>query len=64
MKRMRESNDNADDDRTDRSDRSDPSDHSRQPIRASGGYRKLRSFQVATIVYDATFAFCERFVRR
>jgi four helix bundle suffix protein len=31
-------------------------------LRPSGGYRKLRSFQVATIVYDATVAFCARFV--
>jgi len=27
-----------------------------------GGYRKLRSFQTAQIVYDATVVFCERFV--
>jgi len=33
-----------------------------QRLRPSGGYRKLRSFQVATIIYDATVAFCERFV--
>ncbi|MEI8372413.1 MAG: four helix bundle suffix domain-containing protein [Planctomycetota bacterium] len=31
-------------------------------LRPSGGYRQLRSFQVATIIYDATVAFCERFV--
>ncbi|MGA2069424.1 MAG: four helix bundle suffix domain-containing protein [Thermoguttaceae bacterium] len=31
-------------------------------LRASGGYRQLRSFQAATIIYDATVAFCERFV--
>jgi four helix bundle suffix protein len=33
-----------------------------QRLRPSGGYRELRSFQVATIIYDATVAFCERFV--
>lgn len=33
-------------------------------MRPSGGYRNLRSFQTATIVYDATVAFCERFVDR
>ena len=31
-------------------------------IRPSGGYRDLRGFQTSTIVYDATVAFCERFV--
>jgi restriction system protein len=31
-------------------------------IRPHGGYRRLRSFQVAEIVYDGTVAFCERFV--
>ncbi|MCL5792331.1 MAG: four helix bundle protein, partial [Deltaproteobacteria bacterium] len=27
-----------------------------------GGYRKLRSYQVAEMVYDATVAFCNRFI--
>jgi len=27
-----------------------------------GGYRKLRSFQSAQVVYDATVVFCDRFV--
>jgi four helix bundle suffix protein len=31
-------------------------------IRPSGGYRDLRSFQLATIIYDATYWFCERFL--
>lgn len=31
-------------------------------LRPSGGYRQLRSFQVATLIYDATVDFCERFV--
>jgi four helix bundle suffix protein len=31
-------------------------------LRPSGGYRDLRSFQVATIIYDATVAFCDRFI--
>ncbi len=31
-------------------------------IRPSGGYRALHSFQVATIIYDATVSFCRRFV--
>lgn len=33
-------------------------------LRPSGGYRKLRSFQVATIIYDATVSFCARFLDR
>lgn len=28
----------------------------------SGGYRKLRSYQVATVIYDATVSFCNRFI--
>lgn len=31
-------------------------------LRASGGYRKLATFQMATIIYDATVWFCERFI--
>ncbi len=31
-------------------------------LRPSGGYRKLRSFQTATIIYDATVWFCEKFI--
>jgi restriction system protein len=31
-------------------------------LRPSGGYRALRSFRVATIVYDATVSFCDRFL--
>src|SRR3954451_5876831 len=31
-------------------------------LRPSGGYRKLRSFQATTIVYDATGSFCARFL--
>ena len=50
--------------RTDRSDQTDPSDSFSRPqrLRPSGGYRSLRSFQTATVIYDATVAFCERFV--
>lgn len=47
----------------DRSDRSDKSDRSNNKlIPKHGGYRKLRSFQVAQLVYDGTIIFCERFV--
>ncbi len=33
-------------------------------IRPSGGYRKTASFQSATIIYDATYWFCEKFIDR
>jgi len=29
-----------------------------------GGYRKLKSFQVAEVVYDVTVRFCERYISR
>jgi len=29
-----------------------------------GGYRKLRSFQTAQMIYDATVIFCDRFIER
>ena len=29
-----------------------------------GGYRKLKSFQVAQIVYDVTVRFCDRYVEK
>lgn len=29
-----------------------------------GGYRKLKSFQIAQLVYDLTVRFCERYVDR
>jgi four helix bundle suffix protein len=34
----------------------------RSRIRPSGGYRTLRSFQAATLIYDATYWFCEKFI--
>lgn len=34
----------------------------RRKLRPSGGYRKTASFQTATLIYDATVWFCERFV--
>ncbi len=33
-------------------------------IRAHGGYRKLRSFRTAQMVYDATVIFCDRFIEK
>lgn len=35
-----------------------------QLISPHGGYRKLRSYQTAELVYDATVAFCDRFIDR
>jgi len=29
-----------------------------------GGYRKLKSFQIAQLVYDVTVRFCERYISR
>jgi len=37
-------------------------DQSQRRIRPSGGYRELRSFAAATILYDTTVTFCERFL--
>ena len=36
--------------------------HEQKLIPPHGGYRKLRSFQCAQLVYDATVTFCKRFV--
>jgi four helix bundle suffix protein len=44
------------------SDRSDRSDSSESLIPPHGGYRKLKSFQVAELVYDGTAIFCDRFI--
>jgi restriction system protein len=33
-------------------------------IPAHGGYRPLKSYQTAEIIYDATVAFCDRFIDR
>jgi len=41
---------------------SDRSVRSKNGLRPSGGYRNLRSFQAATVIYDATVEFCERFL--
>ncbi|MCJ7730145.1 MAG: hypothetical protein MUO27_09755 [Sedimentisphaerales bacterium] len=39
-------------------------DKSERIIGPHGGYRKLRSFQTAQTVYDATVIFCDRFVEK
>jgi restriction system protein len=38
--------------------------HERPLIPAHGGYRNLKSYQTAEIIYDATVAFCDRFIDR
>jgi restriction system protein len=34
----------------------------RKKLRPSGGYRKTASFQTTTLIYDATYWFCEKFL--
>lgn len=46
--------------RSDQPDQTHPKP--RKKLRPVGGYRQLRSFQVATLIYDGTVAFCDRFV--
>lgn len=38
--------------------------HSEGLITSHGGYRRLKSFQQAELVYDATVRFCDRFIDR
>lgn len=47
---------------TDRTDETDKKDF--RLIQPHGGYRNLRSFQTAQMVYDLTVAFCEKFIDR
>ncbi len=53
-------------DQTDQTDWTDPTDlfmkEPHKKLRPSGGYRKTASFQTATLIYDATVWFCEKFV--
>jgi len=39
-------------------------DETKKLIPKHGGYRRLKSFQVAQLVYDVTVRFCERYVDR
>src|SRR5512145_2184126 len=39
-------------------------DHTEPLIPKHGGYRKLKSFQVAQLVYDVTVRFCDRYVEK
>jgi len=47
--------------RSARPDRPEPLGRPRR-LRPNGGYRTLRSYQVATLIYDGTVSFCDRFV--
>lgn len=47
--------------RSDRSVKSDGSAPAKR-LRPSGGYRTLASFQTTTLIYDATYFFCEKFL--
>jgi four helix bundle suffix protein len=49
---------------SDRPGKVDRPDDSAHVILPHGGYRRLRSFQAAQLVYDATVVFCDRFVER
>lgn len=49
-------------DPSDLSDRTDLPNIRRRKLRPVGGYRNLRSFQVTTLIYDGTVAFCDRFI--
>jgi len=45
--------------------RSGPGAATTEPlIPKHGGYRNLRSFQIAELVYDVTVRFCDRFIDR
>jgi four helix bundle suffix protein len=59
---MNRSNESELSDRSDESDLSEKSHHSPTALSPSGGYRKLRSFQVAELIYDGTVIFCDRFI--
>ena len=51
-------------DKPDKPDKSDMSDQTDHLLPAHGGYRKLRSFQTAEVVYDGTVIFCDRFIEK
>src|SRR5262249_28572625 len=44
--------------------KNEPHKNSSKLITAHGGYRELKSFQHAELVYDATVKFCDRFINR
>lgn len=50
--------------RTDGAHGTDGTDEPPRIIPPHGGYRNLKSYQAAAIIYDATVAFCDRFITR
>jgi four helix bundle suffix protein len=60
----RENKSRRESDPTDQSDRTDRSEDAtkKMRLRPSGGYRKLRSFQTTSVIYDGTVSFCDRFM--
>lgn len=44
------------------SDLSPPVEKSNSLLPTHGGYRKLKTFQVATLIYNATLLFCDRHI--
>ncbi len=51
-------------DKTDGTHRTDRTDEPPRIIPPHGGYRNLKSYQAAEIIYGATVAFCDRFISR
>jgi len=51
-------------DKADGTDRTNRTYDPRALIPSHGGYRKLKSYQATEIIYDATVAFCNRFIDR
>jgi four helix bundle suffix protein len=49
---------------SDGSDKPDTLDQPNHHLPPHGGYRKLRSFQTAELVYDGTVIFCDRFIEK
>ncbi|MHC1765571.1 MAG: hypothetical protein AB9869_14925 [Verrucomicrobiia bacterium] len=43
---------------------SEEGEQSQRIVPTHGGYRKLRSYQAALLVYDGTLIFCDRFVEK
>lgn len=43
-------------------DRSEKRTNAKGLISPHGGYRKLKSFQVAELVYDVTTRFCDKYI--
>lgn len=38
--------------------------HTQKNIKSHGGYRKLKSYQMTEIIYDAIVEFCNRYISK